>query len=133
MGKNLKINPDIGIFITTDPNYAGRSTLPPNLTKLFGPKAMARLNRELVAHAMLFSQGFRTAEVVAFRIVPFFNLCGGQLPPQPHNDFGLLALKVVLSSADISGQIILIQSVAETIVPKLAADDTPLLTRQATI
>ncbi|TFK40902.1 dynein heavy chain protein 1 [Crucibulum laeve] len=153
VGKNLKINKNIGIFITTNPNYAGRSQLPPNLTKLFRPMAMARPDRELIAQVMLFSQGFRTAESLASKIVPFFNLCDEQLSPQPHYDFGLRALKAVLASAgilkrerlqnarmeniednvvglsdNISEQIILIQSVTETIVPKLVADDVPLLT-----
>ncbi|KIY45226.1 dynein heavy chain protein 1 [Fistulina hepatica ATCC 64428] len=153
VGKNLKINKNIGIFITTNPNYAGRSQLPPNLTKLFRPMAMTRPDRELIAQVMLFSQGFRTAETLASKIVPFFNLCDEQLSPQPHYDFGLRALKAVLASAGIlkrerlataraatesdadvglsdsvSEQIILIQSVTETIVPKLVADDVPLLT-----
>ncbi|TFK30694.1 dynein [Coprinopsis marcescibilis] len=151
VGKNLKINKNIGIFITTNPNYAGRSQLPPNLTKLFRPMAMTRPDRELIAQVMLFSQGFRTAESLASKIVPFFNLCDEQLSPQPHYDFGLRALKAVLASAgilkrerllktksgndemaelsdNISEQIILIQSVTETIVPKLVADDVPLLT-----
>ncbi|TDL28876.1 dynein heavy chain protein 1 [Rickenella mellea] len=153
VGKSLRINPNIGIFITTNPNYAGRSTLPPNLTKLFRPMAMTRPDRELIAQVMLFSQGFRTAETLASKIVPFFNLCDEQLSPQPHYDFGLRALKAVLSSAGIlkrerllavassdatdnvgglsdavSEQVILIQSVTETIVPKLVADDVPLLT-----
>ena len=153
VGKSLKINSNIGIFITTNPNYAGRSTLPPNLTKLFRPMAMTRPDRELIAQVMLFSQGFRTAETLASKIVPFFNLCDEQLSPQPHYDFGLRALKAVLASAgilkrerlqaaradedgeisglsdSISEQVILIQSVTETIVPKLVADDVPLLTR----
>ncbi|OJA07948.1 hypothetical protein AZE42_05923 [Rhizopogon vesiculosus] len=152
VGKSLKINKNIGIFITTNPNYAGRSQLPPNLTKLFRPMAMTRPDRELIAQVMLFSQGFRTAESLASKIVPFFNLCDEQLSPQPHYDFGLRALKAVLASAgilkrerlqsarfedaddpaalsdSISEQIILIQSVTETIVPKLVADDVPLLT-----
>ncbi|RXW18442.1 hypothetical protein EST38_g7401 [Candolleomyces aberdarensis] len=152
VGKHLKINKNIGIFITTNPNYAGRSQLPPNLTKLFRPMAMTRPDRELIAQVMLFSQGFRTAESLASKIVPFFNLCDEQLSPQPHYDFGLRALKAVLASAGIlkrerllnanseaademselsdkiSEQIILIQSVTETIVPKLVADDVPLLT-----
>ncbi|KAJ3973292.1 dynein heavy chain protein 1 [Lentinula raphanica] len=154
VGKNLKINKNIGIFITTNPTYAGRSQLPPNLTKLFRPMAMTRPDRELIAQVMLFSQGFRTAESLASKIVPFFNLCDEQLSPQPHYDFGLRALKAVLASAGIlkrerllkareqadaddaavglsdviSEQIILIQSVTETIVPKLVADDVPLLT-----
>ncbi|KAH8834765.1 dynein heavy chain protein 1 [Flagelloscypha sp. PMI_526] len=150
VGKTLKLNKNIGIFITTNPNYAGRSQLPPNLTKLFRPMAMTRPDRELIAQVMLFSQGFRTAETLASKIVPFFNLCDEQLSPQPHYDFGLRALKAVLASAGIlkrerlltacgedgdsglsdaiSEQIILIQSVTETIVPKLVADDVPLLT-----
>ncbi|EMD41600.1 dynein heavy chain protein 1 [Gelatoporia subvermispora B] len=152
VGKNVKISKNIGIFITTNPNYAGRSQLPPNLTKLFRPMAMTRPDRELIAQVMLFSQGFRTAESLASKIVPFFNLCDEQLSPQPHYDFGLRALKAVLASAGIlkrerlqstreaegedvgglsdavSEQVILIQSVTETIVPKLVADDVPLLT-----
>ncbi|KZT06248.1 dynein heavy chain [Laetiporus sulphureus 93-53] len=154
VGKNVKLNKNMGIFITTNPNYAGRSTLPPNLTKLFRPMAMTRPDRELIAQVMLFSQGFRTAESLASKIVPFFNLCDEQLSPQPHYDFGLRALKAVLASAGIlkrerlqesraegddvenagalsdaaSEQVILIQSVTETIVPKLVADDVPLLT-----
>jgi dynein heavy chain 1 len=116
---------------------------------------MTRPDRELIAQVMLFSQGFRTAESLASKIVPFFNLCDEQLSPQPHYDFGLRALKAVLASAgilkrerlqaarleadgdddvvglsdNISEQIILIQSVTETIVPKLVADDVPLLTK----
>lgn len=114
---------------------------------------MTRPDRELIAQVMLFSQGFRTAESLASKIVPFFNLCDEQLSPQPHYDFGLRALKAVLASAgilkrerlqnaraaedddagglsdSISEQIILIQSVTETIVPKLVADDVSLLTK----
>ena len=121
--------------------------------------AMARPDRELIAQVMLFSQGFRTAESLASKIVPFFNLCHEQLSPQPHYDFGLRALKAVLASAGmlkrenllndhpacspdqvvirvesnaVSEQAILIRSVMETIVPKLVADDVPLLTRYST-
>lgn len=133
-----------------NPGYAGRSNLPDNLKKLFRSIAMTRPDRELIAQVMLFSQGFRTAETLASKIVPFFNLCSEQLSSQPHYDFGLRALKSVLVSAghlkrerlqlpartdgvvesvDVSEQEIVIQSVTETIVPKLVADDVPLLKR----
>ncbi|KNZ48888.1 dynein heavy chain 1, cytosolic [Puccinia sorghi] len=130
VGKTLKINPHTGIFITMNPGYAGPMTHP---------------DRELIAQVMLFSQGFCTAEALASKVVPFFSLCDKQLSKQPHYDFGLRALKVVLTSAghlkcgqlqlansaateslsDVSDcqaeQEILIQSVTETIVPKLVA------------
>lgn len=146
VGKSVQINPRTGIFITTNPTYAGRSNLPDNLKKLFRPMAMTQPDRELIAQVMLFSQGFRTAEVLASKVVPFFNLCLEQLSPQPHYDFGLRALKAVLVSAGqlkrerlllstplsetdmvVSEQELLIQSVYETIVPKLVAEDVPLL------
>jgi dynein heavy chain 1 len=107
--------------------------------------AMTRPDQELIAQVLLFSKGFRTAETLSSKIVPFFSLCAEQLSSQPHYDFGLRALKAVLASAGIlkrdrhlgSGQDqadesnveqqIMIQSVTETIVPKLVAEDVPLL------
>ncbi|TXT09077.1 hypothetical protein VHUM_02551 [Vanrija humicola] len=145
VGKRLKINPRTGIFITMNPGYAGRSNLPDNLKKLFRSMAMTRPDQELIAQVLLFSKGFRTAEILASKVVPFFNLCSEQLSAQPHYDFGLRALKAVLASAgilkrdrhlqggedtttdDVAEQQIMIQSVVETIVPKLVADDVPLL------
>ena len=146
VGKKLKINTRTGIFITMNPGYAGRSNLPDNLKKLFRSMAMTRPDQELIAQVLLFSKGFRTAETLASKIVPFFNLCAEQLSNQPHYDFGLRALKAVLASAgilkrdrhlkadqatvgedNIAEQQIMIQSVTETIVPKLVAEDVPLL------
>ena len=131
-----------------NPGYAGRSNLPDNLKKLFRSVAMTRPDKELIAQVMLFSQGFRTAEALASKIVPLFNLCSEQLSSQPHYDFGLRALKAVLISAghlkrhrlqSVNAQDgamtrsssaeaeIVIQSVVETIIPKLVADDVSLL------
>ncbi|PWN18755.1 cytoplasmic dynein heavy chain 1 [Microstroma glucosiphilum] len=152
-GKTFPMNSEVAINITTNPTYAGRSALPINLKKLFRSVAMTHPDRELIAQVMLFSQGFRTSEALASKVVPFFGLCAEQLSPQSHYDFGLRALKSVLVSAgqlkrdrleaersthgsvagaaaassEIAEQEILIQSITETIVPKLVGDDVPLL------
>jgi len=78
-------------------------------------------------------------------MVSLFELCFNQLSSQSHYDFGLRALKSVLN---ISGTLkrkakalvtdpseideqwearILIKSLSESLVPKLIADDIPLL------
>ncbi|XP_034246586.1 dynein heavy chain, cytoplasmic-like isoform X2 [Thrips palmi] len=157
VGKQVKVSTDMAIFITMNPGYAGRSNLPDNLKNLFRSLAMTKPDRQLIAEVMLFSQGFRSAEKLACKIVPFFKLCDEQLSNQSHYDFGLRALKSVLVSAgnvkrdriqkikedmksrgdsnideamiaeNLPEQEILIQSVCETMVPKLVAEDIPLL------
>lgn len=99
LGKQVRLNPAMGIFITMNPDYAGRSNLPDNLKQLFRQIAMVKPDRELIAQVMLYSQGFRTAELLAGKIVSLFELCADQLSSQPHYDFGLRALKPVLVNA----------------------------------
>lgn len=72
VGKQVKVSRDMAIFITMNPGYAGRSNLPDNLKKLFRSLAMTTPDRQLIAQVMLYSQGFRTAEKLASKIVPFF-------------------------------------------------------------
>ena len=74
IGKDVKVSRDMAIFITMNPGYAGRSNLPDNLKKLFRSLAMTRPDGQLIAQVMLYSQGFRTAEKLASKIVPFFKL-----------------------------------------------------------
>jgi dynein heavy chain 1 len=49
----------------------GKIAAYPPTTK-FRNLAMTKPNRQLIAQVMLYSQGFRTAEKLASKIVPFF-------------------------------------------------------------
>ncbi|QDS73112.1 Dynein heavy chain, cytoplasmic [Venturia effusa] len=145
LGQNLNVNANTGIFITMNPGYAGRSNLPDNLKKLFRSVAMSKPDKELIAEVMLYSQGFSCAKVLSRQTVPFFDRCDAQLSKQAHYDFGLRALKSVLVSSgglkrgriliqnekslkdDVVEPQILVQSIRETIAPKLIQPDAELL------
>ncbi|CAK3926358.1 Dynein heavy chain, cytoplasmic [Lecanosticta acicola] len=144
IGRQLKVHPLTGLFITMNPGYAGRSNLPDNLKKLFRSVAMSKPDKEIIAEVMLFSQGFSEAKTLSRQTVPFFDTCGATLSKQPHYDFGLRALKSVLVSSGglkrarmASGQEqaadtvvepqIIVQSIRETIAPKMVRDDAILM------
>lgn len=145
VGRHFSVNSNTGIFITMNPGYAGRSNLPDNLKKLFRSVAMSKPDKELIAEVMLFSQGFKNARELSRQTVPFFDLCAARLTKQAHYDFGLRALKSVLVSSgglkrarltttagnlptegDLEPQII-VQSIRETIAPKLIRNDVELI------
>ena len=140
-GRRLKVNAATGIFITMNPGYAGRSNLPDNLKKLFRSVAMSKPDKDLISEVMLFSQGFKEAKQLSRQIVPFFEQCLHRLSKQAHYDFGLRALKSVLTSsgglkralaAQHSAKIqseaqIIVQSIRETIAPKLISQDVDVL------
>ncbi|KAL8952356.1 MAG: hypothetical protein Q9222_001736 [Ikaeria aurantiellina] len=146
-GRQFLVNANTGLFITMNPGYAGRSNLPDNLKKLFRSVSMSRPDKELIAEVMLYSQGFNQARNLAQQVVPFFDTCAVRLTKQAHYDFGLRALKSVLVSSgglkrsrltptsgnnqvapELEPQI-LVQSICETIAPKLVSDDIDVMTQ----
>ena len=148
MGKNIKLNHQMGIFVTMNPGYAGRSQLPDNLKQLFRQMAMVKPDKDMIAQVTLYSQGYKTAERLSSKMVSLFELCSSQLSSQSHYDFGLRALKSVLVNAgnlkrkedkerettkkDINMPIeqweqnILLRSVCNTLIPKLVSEDITL-------
>ncbi len=132
----VALHPNLGIFITMNPDYEGRSHLPDNLQQLFRAVAMVAPDRSLIARVLLFSQGLKEANALSSRITLLFELCEEQLSHQNHYDFGLRALKSVVVSAgrlrlcvpSMSEVDVLVRSAWEVVTPKLVASDRPLFT-----
>lgn len=134
MGENIKIVPTVGIFITMNPGYAGRTELPENLKALFRPCAMVVPDFELICEIMLVAEGFLDARLLARKFITLYSLCKELLSKQDHYDWGLRAIKSVLV---VAGSLkrsdhsrpedqVLMRALRDFNIPKIVTDDLPV-------
>lgn len=98
-GQEIAIDGRMGIFITMNPGYAGRTELPESVKALFRPVVVIVPDLQQICEIMLFSEGFLMAKVLAKKMTVLYKLAKEQLSKQYHYDFGLRALKSVLVMA----------------------------------
>ncbi|XP_036372722.1 dynein heavy chain 9, axonemal [Megalops cyprinoides] len=134
MGEEVNLFPSVGIFITMNPGYAGRTELPENLKALFRPCAMVVPDFELICEIMLVAEGFIEARLLARKFITLYQLCKELLSKQDHYDWGLRAIKSVLV---VAGSLkrgdperpedqVLMRALRDFNIPKIVTDDMPV-------
>jgi dynein heavy chain, axonemal len=133
-GKEIPLLPSVGVHITMNPGYAGRTELPDNLKVLFRPVAMMIPSYGLIAEIMLFAEGFGNTKTLSKKMVMLYKLSSEQLSQQDHYDFGMRAVKSVLVMAGtlkranpaLNEDAVFIRAMRDSNVPKFLKDDLPL-------
>lgn len=62
-GQEISLDSRMGIFITMNPGYAGRTELPESVKALFRPVVVIVPDLQQICEIMLFSEGFLGAKV----------------------------------------------------------------------
>ena len=130
-GDEITVNVTVGVFITMNPGYLGRSTLPEGLKALFRPITVMVPDLVLICENMLMAEGFQTAKVLARKFYGLYSLLSDLLSPQKHYDWGLRAVKSVLVVAgafkraekNLAEDALLLRALRDFNTPKIVQED----------
>ncbi|KAJ0174233.1 hypothetical protein K1T71_010379 [Dendrolimus kikuchii] len=133
-GQEIAMDSKVGIFITMNPGYAGRTELPESVKALFRPVVCILPDLEMICMISLFSDGFLTAKVLAKKMTVLYKVAREQLSKQSHYDWGLRALTAVLrmagklrrDSVGLSEIMVLMRALRDMNHPKFVFEDVPL-------
>eukprot|EP00058_Branchiostoma_floridae_P018235 XP_002603724.1 hypothetical protein BRAFLDRAFT_93046 [Branchiostoma floridae] len=133
-GEDIVMTPTVGLFITMNPGYAGRTELPENLKSLFRPCAMVVPDFGMICENMLLAAGFTEAKLLARKFITLYTLCRELLSKQDHYDWGLRAIKSVLvvagalrrSDRQRPEDQVLMRALRDFNIPKIVTDDLPI-------
>uniref|UniRef100_A0A8D0HBM0 Dynein axonemal heavy chain 10 n=1 Tax=Sphenodon punctatus TaxID=8508 RepID=A0A8D0HBM0_SPHPU len=133
-GQEISLDARMGIFITMNPGYAGRTELPESVKALFRPVVVIVPDLQQICEIMLFSEGFLMAKILAKKMTVLYKLAREQLSKQHHYDFGLRALKSVLvmagelkrGSPNLPEDVVLMRALRDMNLPKFVFEDVPL-------
>jgi len=131
LGEVIKMNDRVGMWITMNPGYAGRTALPENIKALFRPCAMVVPDYGMICEIMLISEGFLSAKLLGRKFITLYNLNRDLLSKQDHYDWGLRAIKSVLVVAgklkradpDRSEEEVLMRALRDFNIPKIVNED----------
>ncbi|XP_063540762.1 dynein axonemal heavy chain 10 [Cydia strobilella] len=133
-GQEIAMDNKVGIFITMNPGYAGRTELPESVKALFRPVVCILPDLEMICMISLFSDGFLTAKVLAKKMTVLYKVAREQLSKQSHYDWGLRALTAVLrmagkmrrEGAGLPEIVVLMRALRDMNYPKFVFEDVPL-------
>jgi dynein heavy chain len=136
-GDQIAVVPTVGLFITMNPGYAGRTELPENLKALFRSCAMIQPDFIPISENMLMAEGFVKARPLSVKFVTLYKLSSELLSKQHHYDWGLRAIKSVLRVAgllkradpEFEEEAILMRALRDFNTPKIPLNDIPIFLR----
>ena len=133
-GSSVALEPTCAVFITMNPGSLGRSKLPEGLKALFRPVAVITPDHTLICENMLMAEGFAKAKSLAVKFSTLYDLFKEMLSKQKHYDWGMRAVKSVLTVAgemrregtELDEELLIFRALRDFNLPKLVDADLPM-------